>query len=58
VDDNIENFSCPLEVFRLARHACASNLPVVGGSLQVLRLLPPLNLIAMILLEVALSTIN
>jgi hypothetical protein len=33
-----------------------SCLPMVGGSLRVLRLLPPLKLVAMILLEVALST--
>ena len=35
-----------------------SCLPMVGGSLQVLRLLPPLKLVAMILLKVALNTIN
>jgi len=33
-------------------------LPMVGGSLCVLRLLPPLKLVAMILLKVALNTIN
>jgi hypothetical protein len=33
-----------------------SCLPRVGGSLRVLRLLPPLKLVAMILLKVALST--
>jgi hypothetical protein len=31
---------------------------MVGGSLRVLRLLPPLKLVAMILLRVALNTIN
>jgi hypothetical protein len=31
---------------------------MVGGSLRVLRLLPPLKLVAMILLKMALSTIN
>jgi hypothetical protein len=31
---------------------------MVGGSLQVLRLPPPLKLVAMILLKVALNTIN
>ena len=31
---------------------------MVGGSLRVLRLLPPLRLVAMILLKVALNTIN
>jgi hypothetical protein len=35
-----------------------SCLPMVGGSLRVLRLLPPLKLVTMILLKVALSTIN
>jgi len=35
-----------------------SCLPMVGGSLRVLRLLPPLKLVAMILLKVALNTIN
>ena len=35
-----------------------SCLPMVGGSLRVLRLLPPLKLVAMIQLKVALSTIN
>ena len=35
-----------------------SCLPMVGGSLQVLRLPPPLKLVAMILLKVALNTIN
>jgi hypothetical protein len=33
-----------------------SYLPMVGGSLRVLRLLPPLKLVAMILLKVALNT--
>ena len=36
----------------------AYHLPIVGGSLRVLRLLPPLKLVAMIQLKVALSTIN
>jgi hypothetical protein len=31
---------------------------MVGGSLRILRLPPPLKLVAMILLKVALSTIN
>jgi hypothetical protein len=31
---------------------------MVGGSLRVLRLLPPLKLVAMILLKVALNTKN
>jgi hypothetical protein len=35
-----------------------SCLPMVGGSLRVLRLLPPLKLVAMILLKVALNTKN
>jgi hypothetical protein len=35
-----------------------SCLPMVGGSLRVLRLLPPLKLVAMILLRVALNTKN
>jgi hypothetical protein len=38
-----------------------SCLPIVGGSLQVLRLLPPIKLVAMIaeiLLKVALNTKN
>ena len=35
-----------------------SCFPMVGGSLRELRLLPPLKLIAMILLKVALSTKN
>jgi hypothetical protein len=35
-----------------------SGLPMVGGSLWVLRLLPPLKLVAMILLKVALSIKN
>ena len=35
-----------------------SCLPMVGGSLRVLRLLPPLKLVAMIQLKVALNTIN
>ena len=35
-----------------------SCLPMVGGSLQVLRLLSPLKLVAMILLKVALNTKN
>jgi hypothetical protein len=35
-----------------------SYLPMVGGSLWVLRLLPPLKLVAMILLKVALNTKN
>ena len=33
-----------------------SYLPMVGGSLRVLQLLPPLQLVAMILLKVALNT--
>jgi hypothetical protein len=33
-----------------------SYLPMVGGSLRVLRLLPPIKLVAMILLKVALNT--
>ena len=33
-----------------------SCLPMVGGSLRVFRLLPPLKVVAMILVEVALST--
>ena len=43
---------------RLAVIKFTSCLPMVGGSLWVLRLLPPLKLVAMILLKVALSTIN
>jgi hypothetical protein len=35
-----------------------SCLPMVGGSFWVLRLLPPLKLVAMILLKYALNTIN
>jgi hypothetical protein len=35
-----------------------SYLPMVGGSLWVFRLLPPLKLVTMILLKVALNTIN
>ena len=35
-----------------------SCLPMVGGSLRVLRLLPPLKLVAMILLKVALKPQN
>jgi hypothetical protein len=35
-----------------------SCLPMVGGSLWVLQLLPPLKLVAMILLKVALNTKN
>jgi hypothetical protein len=35
-----------------------SCLPMVGGSLRVLQLLPPLKLVAEILLKVALSTKN
>jgi len=35
-----------------------SCLPMVGGSLQVLRLLPPLKLVVMILLKVVLNTKN
>jgi hypothetical protein len=35
-----------------------SYLPMVGGSLRVLRLLPPLKLVAMIWLKVALNTKN
>jgi hypothetical protein len=35
-----------------------SCLPMVGGSHRVLQLLPPLKLVAMILLKVALSTIK
>jgi len=35
-----------------------SCLPVVGGSLRVLWLLPPLKLVTVILLRVALNTIN
>jgi hypothetical protein len=34
-----------------------SCLPIVGGSLRVLQLLPPLKLVAMILLKVMLNTI-
>jgi hypothetical protein len=33
-------------------------MPMVGGFLRVLRLLPPLKLVAMILLKVALNTKN
>jgi hypothetical protein len=35
-----------------------SCLPIVGGSLLVFQLLPPLKLVAMILLKVALNTKN
>jgi hypothetical protein len=35
-----------------------SCLPIVGGSLRELRLLPPLKLVTMILLKVALNTEN
>ena len=35
-----------------------NHLPIVGGFLRVLRLLPPLKLVAMILLKVALNTKN
>jgi hypothetical protein len=35
-----------------------SCLPMIGGSLQVLQLLPPVKLVAMILLKVALNTKN
>jgi hypothetical protein len=35
-----------------------SYLPMVGGSVRVLQLLPPLKLVAMILLKVALNNKN
>ena len=35
-----------------------SGLHMVGGTLPILRLLPPLKLVAMIMLNLALSTIN
>jgi hypothetical protein len=46
------------KVYQLLAHGQIKSNQMVGGSLQVLRLLPPLKLVAMILLKVALNTIN